>query len=139
MPAGDFVLHTGTPRTRRFATGFPAFLTFIVSYPRIVVGIFIQYRLGDNMPMFTDRGTMPSFLRSSNPSLAFPHLGYFRWCAPHKISSLIFIMLVVLSSTARKMLESSKSISFISSTFALVRQTASILARELAWQIFIII
>ena len=87
VPACDFVLHTGTPRTRRFATGFPAFLTFIVSYPRIVVGIFIQYRLGDNMPMFTDRGAMPSFLRSGNPSLAFPHLGYFCWCAPHKISS----------------------------------------------------
>ena len=138
VPACHFVLHTGTPRTRRFATGFPAFLTFIVSYPRIVVDNVVLYRLGDNMPMFTDRGAMPSFLRSGNPSLAFPHLGYFCWCAPHKISSLIFIMLVVLSSTARKILESSKFI-HISCTFALVRQTASILARELAWQIFIII
>ena len=90
------------------------------------------------MPMFTDRGAMPSFLRSGNPSLAFPHLGYFCWCAPLKISSLIFIMVVVLSSTARKMLGSAKSIHILS-TFALVRQTASILARELAWQIFIII
>ena len=74
---------------------------------------------------------MPSFLRSGNPSLALPHLCYFCWCAPHKITYLIFIMLVVLSSTAGKMLESSKFI-HISITFALVRQAASILARELA-------
>ena len=79
VPAWDFVLHTGTPCTRRFATGFPAF-----SYPRIVVDIVILYRLGHNMPMFTDRGAMPSFLRSGNPSLALPHLCYFCWCAPHK-------------------------------------------------------
>ena len=122
VPAWDFVLHTGTPRSRRFATGFPAFLTFIVSYPRIVVDIVILYRLGHNMPTFTDRGAMPSFLRSGNPSLALSHLSYFCWCAPHKITYLIFIMLGVLSSTARKMLESSKFI-HISSTFALVRQT----------------
>ena len=138
VPAGDFVLHTGTPRTRRFATGFQDFLTFIVLYPRIVVDIVILYRLGHNMPMFTDRGAMPSFLRSGNPSLALSHLSYFCWCAPHKTSSLIFLMLVILSSTAGKMLESSKFI-HISITFALVRQNASILARELAWQIFIII
>ena len=83
------------------------------------------------MPMFTDRGAMPSFLRSGNPSLALSHLSYFCWCAPHKTSSLIFLMLVILSSTAEKMLESSKFI-HISITFALVRQNASILARELA-------
>jgi len=58
VPACDFVLHTGTPRTRRFAT---------------------------------DRGAMPSFLRSGNPSLALPHLGFFCWWTarslrPHKHS-----------------------------------------------------